>query len=355
MSHGGNRSFEARRLGLPIDEVLDASSSVVPFELPQQIMKCLLGALHGHILRDYPDTTHECFRQLVGQWHGVDSGMVLPGNGAAELFTWAARDSVAYGMSLLPSPGFNDYLRALKCWQANYTLESLPLSWSSAQPQPFPLQPEVDVMWITNPHNPTGQLWSRNSLETFLKDGRLVICDEAFLPLVPDGDRQSLIPLVPKHPNLVVIRSLTKLFGIAGLRLGYAISCSDRLKLWREWRDPWPVNGLALEAGMMIMKDFPALENWITRVQKWVSVEGSWFYNQLQNLPTLEVYPSAANYFLVRGNASLLPLRENLAQSGILLRECTSFKGLGEQWLRISLQDRSGNIRILESLRRSLK
>jgi histidinol-phosphate/aromatic aminotransferase/cobyric acid decarboxylase-like protein len=73
----------------------------------------------------------------------------------------------------------------------------------------------------------------------------LVICDEAFLPLVPEAEAQSMITLVDQHPNLVVIRSLTKLFGVAGLRVGYAVSQPDRLKRWKAWRDPWPVNGIA--------------------------------------------------------------------------------------------------------------
>ena len=164
--------------------------------------------------------------------------MVLPGNGASELFTWAARDASSSGVNCLPSPGFNDYTRALTCWDASCIDMKLPLIWSAAAPQPFPRPPKASVIWITNPHNPTGQLWSRNSIESLLKDHKLVICDEAFLPLVPNGERQSLIPLVTKYQNLIVIRSLTKLFAIAGLRLGYAISTYERFKRWKEWRDP---------------------------------------------------------------------------------------------------------------------
>jgi histidinol-phosphate/aromatic aminotransferase/cobyric acid decarboxylase-like protein len=170
---------------------------------------------------------------------------VLPGNGAAELFTWAARDAAAVGISSLPAPGFADYSRALACWQGRLAKHSLDLEWDAAFPQPFPTAPEADVLWICNPHNPTGQLWSRSSLEPLFQRYRLVICDEAFLSLVPDGEQQSLIPLVAEHPNLVVIRSLTKLYGIAGLRLGYAVAQPERLQRWAQWRDPWPVNGIA--------------------------------------------------------------------------------------------------------------
>ena len=165
--------------------------------------------------------------------------MVLPGNGAAELFTWAGRDASAAGLSAIPAPGFADYRRALDCWDGAWVPWPLPLGWDGRFPQCLPNPPpRADVLWITNPHNPTGQLWSRESLEPLVERYALVICDEAFLPLVPGGELQSLIPLVQEYPQLVVIRSLTKLYGLAGLRLGYAIGQPDRLQRWAAWRDP---------------------------------------------------------------------------------------------------------------------
>ena len=110
--------------------------------------------------------------------------LILPGKGAAELFTWAARDAAGLGTSLLRVPGFADYGRALRCWEANVTTSSLSLDWSAVFPQPFPrcFAPSADVLWICNPHNPTGQLWSCESLQPMLQRYALVICDEAFLP-----------------------------------------------------------------------------------------------------------------------------------------------------------------------------
>jgi histidinol-phosphate/aromatic aminotransferase/cobyric acid decarboxylase-like protein len=126
-------------------------------------------------------------------------------------------------------------------------------------------------MWITNPHNPTGQLWNRASLEPLLQHFALVICDEAFLPLVPGGEAQSLIPWINRYPNLIVIRSLTKLYGIAGLRLGYALGHPERLAQWASWRDPWPVNGLAAAVGEGLLADPAAYRRWCARVQRWTA------------------------------------------------------------------------------------
>ena len=357
--HGGNLFQEALRLGLKSSQILDASASLVPFRPPRVLRRALKQGISGSALRNYPDREQQELRQVIASWHGLEPEAVLPGNGAAELFTWAARDAVACGVSGLPQPGFADYRRALACWDG--ALQSLPLSlnWTRTWPQPWPVQLELDkpcqVLWITNPHNPTGQLWSRASLEPLLQHYALVICDEAFLPLVPSGEAQSLLPLVENYSNLVVIRSLTKLLAIAGLRLGYAVASSDRLKRWQQWRDPWPVNGLALAAGQSVIADQFGIERWLQRVQGWVAHEGNWFHRQLALLPGLFPMPSSANYLLLRGNDSLLELRERVARRGVLLRDCRSFEGLGENWLRIGLQDRGGNRRILRALRQELR
>jgi L-threonine-O-3-phosphate decarboxylase len=357
--HGGNLSQEAARLGLRPERLLDASASLVPFTPPRSLRSALHQAVHGRALRDYPDRSQLQLRQVIAAWHGVKPEAVLPGNGAAELFTWAARDAAAAGVSALPQPGFADYARALHCWDAAIVPVSLPLVWpDSIDPHPFPIGSEslarASVVWITNPHNPTGQLWSRDSLQPLLARHALVICDEAFLPLLPQGEFQSLIPLVAQHPNLVVIRSLTKLFAIAGLRLGYAIAAPERLQRWTAWRDPWPVNGLALAAGTAVMADAQGLRRWQVRVQRWVQQEGAWMRAQLHKLPGLDPRPSHANYLLVEGERSLLELRERVARRGVLLRDCRSFDGLGERWLRIGLQSRRGNRRIVRALRQEL-
>jgi histidinol-phosphate/aromatic aminotransferase/cobyric acid decarboxylase-like protein len=404
--HGGNRIAIARRLGCRPEQLLEASASLVPFGPPASLGRALRRAVGGappgplsalaplvsglavlglpgahsepsSLLRDYPDRDYGALRQVIAAHHRLDPAAVLPGNGAAELFTWAARDAAAAGGSLLPTPGFADYRRALACWGGLWRPLPLPMHWDGAFPQPFPpsasnrdeacreaaafgTSPDepAGTLWITNPHNPTGQLWSRSSLEPLLERFALVIADEAFLPLVPGGEAQSLVPLLADHPNLVVIRSLTKLFAIAGLRLGYALADPVRLARWARWRDPWPVNGLAALAGQVLLGDGPALERWLARVQGWVAAEGPWLADQLAAVGGLVPLPSATNYLLVRGELAgqplaLEPLRLALLERHrILVRDCRSFEGLGEGWLRIALLDRGGNRRLLRALRR---
>ncbi len=358
--HGGNRRAEALRLGLRPGQLLDASASLVPFGPPWRLRAQLLGQLLvGDSLRDYPDRSYRDLRAGLAAVHGLDPAQVLPGNGAAELFTWAARDAAACGPSLLPAPGFADYARALRCWDGAIQSLPLPLDWQQAGPLDWPGAAGVagaggaPVLWITNPHNPTGQLWSRSSLEPLLRRHPLVIVDEAFLPLTPGGEAQSLIPLLAQHPNLVVIRSLTKLLAVAGLRLGYALGDPQRLQRWSRWRDPWPVNGLAANLAVSLLHD----RHWLERVERWVLREGAWLRGRLGELSGLKLLPSATSFLLLRGwqqgqPRSLEPLRQALAQRHrILLRDCRSFDGLDDSWLRLSLQDRRGHRRLLRALR----
>ena len=361
--HGGNRLAVARRLGCRPEQLLEASASLVPFGPPASVRRSLRRALAGAAIRDYPDREHQVLRQAIAQRHGLEAAMVLPGNGAAELFTWAGRDAAQAGVSLLPVPGFADYQRALACWQGAWRPLALPLRWSGPFPQPFAAPTEADlatataaVLWITNPHNPTGQLWSRESLVPLLERFALVIVDEAFLPLVPGGEAQSLLPWVGRCPGLVVIRSLTKLAAIPGLRLGYALADPTRLARWAAWRDPWPVNGLAAAAGVALMAD----SAWDQRVQGWLAREGPWLAAELAQLPGLVPMASAANFLLVRGEragqpCSLNGLRLALEQRHrILVRDCRSFTGLGESWLRLAVLDRRGNRRLLGALAQEL-
>jgi histidinol-phosphate/aromatic aminotransferase/cobyric acid decarboxylase-like protein len=361
--HGGNRQAVARRLGCRPAQLLDASASLVPFGPPPALVRRLRRGLAGSALRDYPDRGYHDLRAALASHHGLVPDWVLPGNGAAELFTWAARDAVAAGVSRLPAPGFADYARALACWGGAARPLPLPLVWGDAFPQPFPdptSGPDAGsnpgaALWLTNPHNPTGQLWSRASLEPLLEQFALVIVDEAFLPLVPGGERQSLVPLLAACSGLVVIRSLTKLLGIAGLRLGYALAAPERLARWARWRDPWPVNGLAALAGTALLADTAGFARWQARVQDWVGREGPWLARQLAAFPGLRPLPSAANFLLVRGEGELEPLRLALeTRQRVLVRDCRSFQRLGPEWLRLALLDRRGNRRLLKALGREV-
>ena len=354
-NHGGNILSYAEKLNLLPSKIIDSSASLVPFEPP----KILLDSLHLEVktrgFRYYPERNLNNLRETIGEFHQINPESILPGNGASELITWAGYEASKSGESCIPSPGFVDYERSLNCWDASFTYSELPKSWSNSFPQPFPLKPICDVIWITNPHNPTGQLWDKKSLEIILKKYKLVICDEAFLAITPNGEKESLIPLTKIYDNLLVIRSLTKLFNMAGLRLGYAIGSSKILKKWNAKRDPWSLNSFAIKAGIELLSNRIFYEEWTKKIHDWVNTEKSWVANKLSKIKSLKVHNSSTNFFLIESNFSLSANIHYLQNKGILIRECSSFKFLDEKWARISLQSRKNNEILCREIQNSFK
>ena len=353
--HGGNILTQAKKLNLLPSKIIDSSASLVPFEPPKLILDVLISEIKTLGFRYYPERNLNSLREIIGEFHQINPDNILPGNGASELITWAGYEASKSGASCIPSPGFVDYERSLNCWNASFDYSELPKNWSNSFPQPFPIKPICDVLWITNPHNPTGQLWDKKSLEIILKKYKLVICDEAFLAITPNGEKESLIPLTKKYDNLLVIRSLTKLFNIAGLRLGYIIGSSEKLKKWNIKRDPWPLNSFAIKAGIELLSNKILYEEWTSKIHDWVNTEKNWVSNELSKIKNLKVHNSSTNFFLIESKFSLSSNIHYLEKKGILIRECNSFRFLNEKWARISLQTRKNNKILCREIQNSFK
>lgn len=353
--HGGNILTQAKKLNLLPSKIIDSSASLVPFEPPKLILDVLISEIKTLGFRYYPERNLNSLREIIGEFHQINPDNILPGNGASELITWAGYEASKSGASCIPSPGFVDYERSLNCWNASFDYSELPKNWSNSFPQPFPIKPICDVLWITNPHNPTGQLWDKKSLEIILKKYKLVICDEAFLAITPNGEKESLIPLTKTYDNLLVIRSLTKLFNIAGLRLGYIIGSSEKLKKWNIKRDPWPLNSFAIKAGIELLSNKILYEEWTSKIHDWVNTEKNWVSNELSKIKNLKVHNSSTNFFLIESKFSLSSNIHYLEKKGILIRECNSFRFLNEKWARISLQTRKNNKILCREIQNSFK
>ena len=148
-----------------------------------------------------------------------------------------------------------------------------------------------------------------------------------------------------------MIRSLTKFLGVAGLRIGYVITNSERLSKWEEIRDPWPLNTLAINVTNIIMNDKNMHKKRLNKIHKWVKEEGKWLHNNLSDFYSLRPFPSSTNFQLIKSKFPILNVLKDLKKRGILLRDCRSFINLGEDWFRISLQKREDNIQIINTLK----
>tara|TARA_Y100001933_G_scaffold65159_1_gene65545 strand:- start:5 stop:1090 length:1086 start_codon:yes stop_codon:yes gene_type:complete len=351
--HGGNIYSHAKRNNIPISNIIDSSASIVPFNPPKFLIKALYSEIKNGYYKYYPDKSFNNLKSIIGKFHNINPDWILPGNGASELITWVGLEASKIGKNCLPIPSFVDYERSLNCWNAEYIFSELPKDWPEKNLHEFPINTQSDVIWITNPHNPTGQLWSRKSLVDVLNKYKLVICDEAFLSITPNGENESLIPLIGAYDNLIVIRSLTKLFSIPGIRLGYLVSSSKKLELINKSRDPWPLNCFAIKAGKTLLKNQKNYNNWIKKIHNWIQIERPLFFNALSKNNKLKVHFTSTNFFLIESQKSFLPNIDYLESRGILIRECASFRSLNENWARISIQTHENNKKIANEIQKS--
>jgi L-threonine-O-3-phosphate decarboxylase len=346
-------AWAASIAGCPALDVLDFSASINPLGPPRSAIDAIQACIPN--LKAYPDPDYRQLRQALGQMHQLPPDWIFPGNGAAELLTWAGRDLASLDVTYSIAPAFSDYGRSVRSfggrvgsmplwseetWQAEFDRDSLPLP-------PIPSLSGINAgLILNNPHNPTGILWKRDEILPYLEQLALVVADEAFMDFLPPDQQESLIPVIQQCENLIVIRSLTKFYSIPGLRLGYAIAHPDRLQRWQEWRDPWSVNTLAAAVGEAVIGD----TEFEQQTWNWLSVERSRLVEGFARLG-LRCLQGRANFLLVRSPISSSQLQQLLLQRHhILIRDCLSFPELGDRYFRVAVRTQAENQRLLDAL-----
>ena len=349
--HGGNLVWAGAVAGCPPSAILDFSASINPLGPPDSTVAAIKSNL-GNI-RHYPDPNYSELKEILGRFHKLPSEWILPGNGSAELLTWAARELAQVAATVLTTPTFGDYYRALGSFHAK-VLE-FPMSL---------INPNLSLIFdkgfttkdkgllLNNPHNPTGKLLARDAILPYLKEFALVVVDEAFMDFLHPREEQSLIDLVQEYPNLVILRSLTKFYSLPGLRLGYAIAHPQRLQRWATWRDPWAVNSLATAAAIAAVED----RKFQQQTWEWLPKARNDLFKGLADVPGLQPLKGAANFLLVESKHSTCDLQQKLLRHHkILIRDCLSFPQLGDSYFRVAVRLESDNQRLLRAIQETIK
>jgi hypothetical protein len=196
--HGGNLVWAASLAHCSPSAILDFSASINPLGPPESA----IAAIQAHLgdLKAYPDPQYSALRSALGAFHQMPPEYILPGNGAAELLTWACRDLAALDGTYLFTPAFSDYQRALKAFNAHVLARPLAPQddrhWNFEQALPLEagqqrLSGQALGLLLNNPHNPTGSLLTKHRLQPHLYDYALVVVDEAFMDFLP---RRALRP-----------------------------------------------------------------------------------------------------------------------------------------------------------------
>ncbi|MCI0605574.1 threonine-phosphate decarboxylase CobD [bacterium] len=340
--HGGAVHEAARRWRVRPEEILDFSANINPSGPQPSVIEELLRAPID--IRWYPDSTR--LIGILSEKLGVPAGSITIGNGSAALI-FAVLRALRPKRALLLHPAFAEYQRAVKA--AGAKMDSYLLrEQQSFQPDYEALHTMVcsrgiDLVLLNNPHNPSGALLSRGDIENLsaLLEPRRVclVVDEAFIDYAPEA---SVLPGASNLSNVIVIRSLTKFYAIPGLRVGYAVCnhiFASRLKYQIEG---WPVSSIALRAAAKALTDLLYEER--TRDQNETARRE--FVEELRKIQGITVFPSSANFLLVKLRGSGSHLQHWLERHRILIRCCDSFTGLNDNFIRLAVRLPEENMRL---------
>ena len=340
--HGGDWMGYRERFGR---DALDFSANVSPLGLPEGVAQAIRDALP--LADRYPDPLCRTLRAALSRAEGVPQERILCGNGAADLIfrlVWARKPSRA----LVTAPTFAEYATALESVGCTVERFFLREQEDFVVTDAFcaAIRPGVDMVFLCQPNNPTGQLTALPLVEQILHRcaacGTLLVVDECFLDFLPDHALHTAKGLL-REGNLVILKAFTKLYGMAGVRLGYALSADTALlEQMQACGQPWGVSSLAQEAGLAALEETAYVE----KVRALIAEQRPRLTAGLRALG-LRVLDGRANYLLFQAPETL---GEALRQRGAVLRSCANYPGLGPGWYRTAVRTGPENEQLLKLL-----
>jgi len=325
--------------------MLDFSASINPLGPPRSVLKAIRASLKYIV--HYPDPREVDLAAALARQDRVKVLQVVPGNGSSELIHTIAQVLRPRKVAIA-EPTFTEYLRA--SLQVAATVDHWLGEGEHFELAPF--DPEgADLVWLCNPNNPTGAFWppGRQLSEWMNSHPQTTfVVDEAFMPFCEPDEVHPLLPYLDRTPNLILLRSLTKLYALPGLRVGYAVTSVERAAQLRAGLPAWNVNCLAQAAAVAALQD----DSYRLRTHRWSNGEMLFLGGLLSNLDGgLVAVSTRTNFALARCTrmaAAKLVLR--LREHGILIRDASNFVGLGDRHVRISIRTAPENQRLFDAL-----
>ena len=348
--HGGDILRVAAEVGVNPDEILDFSSNVNTCAIPEAVVQALQNVATG--VSRYPDSTCRQLRASAAKSFGVSVECVLAGNGSTE-FIYAIPRRLRPRRVLILAPCYHDYWRAAD--QARAEAEGV-LASESEEFAPSLEQLEqrlsgVDMVFIGNPNNPTGVALAAEQLRTTVAKfpNTIFVIDEALIDFVPESQGASMLS-APLPENVIVLRSLSLFYGLAGLRLGFMVASADLCESIERVREPWTVGPLAQAAGRALLDnpiDFAGIRGEVLAERERVR-------DELSRMTGLRVFRSQANFLLLKvtkPTVSPAQICERLLKQKVLIRNTAGFRGLDGKFVRVSIRSAADNDKLLDAMR----
>lgn len=342
--HGGDwTGFYKAHGTLP----LDFSASISPLGLPDGVREAVMRALD--CADRYPDPFCRDLRAAIGAAWDVPAAWVLCGGGAGDLIERVIQ-AVRPKRALVTAPTFSEYPAAL-CRVGCAVTEHLLLPEKGFRLTEAVLEEitrETDMVFLCEPNNPTGVTSDHGLLERVLERcdrcGALLVADECFNGLLSRPEEHTLLPLLDGH-RLLILNAFTKLYALAGLRLGFALCAEEGLlAAMRRSGQPWPVSNAAQAAGLAALAD----GDYPRRLRNLLDRQRPLLRDGLSRLGA-DCITGEANYLLFRHRDK--ELADKLEKRGILIRRCADFYGLGPGWFRTAVRTEEDNRRLLQAIR----
>ncbi len=354
--HGGTIHATARTIGCGVDDLLDFSASINPRGLAPMVHQAIVQAIEQ--IPHYPDATATVLTEALAAYHQLPHESVVPANGSTSLIHLLP--TICTGTrGMIVCPAFSEYELALT--RHGWTIQRHLLSAADN----FTLDLErlesnlrrerQDLLFFCTPSNPAGVLYDATQVTAVLElcraHGTLLVLDEAFMDFC--GEEYSAKQAVVASCQGIVLRSLTKFHALAGLRLGCALASAELAGRIRAAQPPWEVSNLAQAAGVVALADAHFAEE----TRRLIADDRAQLSEQLTQLPDINLFPSTVNYLLLQlsGSCTAPRLREQLLRNHrIMVRDCSSFAGLGDRFLRVAVRSRGENERLVEALKAEL-
>lgn len=355
--HGGNLIQTAEENNLDPDEIIDFSANINFLGPPKIILDTIKNNLSQIV--NYPEVNSASLKKLIAKRYQLQAESITVANGAAEIIYQLTKVLQPERVMVI-DPCFSEYELAARSVGAKIEHFSL------KKEKDFILNPEelmqkmnskIDLLFICNPNNPTAHLLTTAQIEAVIKKAAeleiFVAVDEAFIDFLDQPEKYSVLNMLSDYNNLIILRSMTKLFAIPGLRLGYSLTNTDLAKELEEKRDPWSVNYFSQLAGEIIFSDKKEIKQYIKRTKTKIDEQCRYLYSSLKNFQSLKVYQPTANFIFIDISASAYTaskLQSELAAAGILIRNCDSYNGLQDDYIRVAVKSRKENEQLLQKL-----
>lgn len=346
--HGSNPQYLFNALKLPLPEQrIDFSANINPLG-PPTALKENWSQLFSAVT-DYPDPKGKQLKKKLAEKEHLDPDQILLGNGGAEMISLVGR-LLSGKKAVIVQPAFSEYEEACRVNECAVEYHQLaPNRWDWVDTDLPEKLKQSDALFLCNPNNPTGVYYSSSIILHLLRECEkhhcLLIIDEAFYDFLQDYE--STVSLINENPHLIIIRSMTKMFAIPGLRLGYLMANSSIIQQLAAFQPHWSINALALKAGEWCLESEPFERNTKELIER---ERKSLFQFYLERGFT--VSPSSINFYLLKDPLlnNQLPLFRFLLEKGIIPRHTMNFPGLEGEWLRFAIKGHNENIRLMEAI-----